>query len=181
MKKILLVVCICTILFAGSTVWAAIVTNPPEGWTYSNADTILGYDYLKQGNESQALAFANAVLAIYGMAPTELLNGTGMKVSFADGPKDITYDPGFAWVYAVVKVDGPNDYSYLFWNTYVGDGANLLQTPLTGSDPYNMGSPPYGISGITFFGPTSVPEPMTLLLLGLGLVGVAGVGRKLRK
>ncbi|MEN6320236.1 MAG: PEP-CTERM sorting domain-containing protein [Syntrophaceae bacterium] len=39
-----------------------------------------------------------------------------------------------------------------------------------------------GISHVSLLGVnTAVPEPTTLLLLGLGLIGVAGIGRKLKK
>lgn len=179
MKKIFLAVCVCAMLFVVSTVWAAPITGP---WNYASPiDSILGYDQFTPANETQELVFANSVLALLGMGTTELLNGTGMKVTFpSDDTKDIVYNPGFAWVYAVVKVDGPNDYSYLFWDNQAGGGDDILNTPDAGTLPFNMGTPPLGISHITWFGPTQVPEPMTLFLLGLGLVGIAGIRRKMK-
>ena len=172
MKKLLFSLFI--ILFAASTGWAIPTTNVPDGWTYGDTDTILGYESLHPSNEDEALAFANAVLAAYGMGPTELLNGTGERINFPDETdyKSIIYDPDFAWVYAVVKVDGPNDFSYLFMD--LGDG--ILQTPSAGTGIFNTGN--YGISNITWFGPAPVPEPSTMLLLGAGLVGIGFYARK---
>jgi hypothetical protein len=99
------------------------------------------------------------------------------------------FDPGFAWDYAIVKVDGPNDYWYLFMDDnaslLLSGGDNILTTPaqgtvlIPGTLLFNGGN--YGISHVTWFRTTAVPEPMSLLLLGLGLLGLAGVGRKLKK
>lgn len=38
-----------------------------------------------------------------------------------------------------------------------------------------------GISHVTLYGRNPVPEPATMMLLGLGLIGLAGIGRKTRK
>jgi hypothetical protein len=79
------------------------------------------------------------------------------------------------WLYAVVKVDGPNDgwYGYQRDDT---DGLGLTVPDIPGTTQFR-----YGISHVSFFGSTPVPEPATLLLLGLGLVGLAGIRRGLKK
>lgn len=178
MKKIFLVECVFMMLLV-STVWATPIIGP---WNYASpTDSILGYDQFTPANEARELIFANSVLASLGMGTTELLNGTGEKYDTPLSPKNIVYDPGFAWVYAVVKVDGINDYAYLIWDNQAGGGDDVLTTPLEGTSPYNMGNPPLGISHITWFGPTSVPEPATLIFLGLGLLGLECMRRKFKK
>jgi len=75
------------------------------------------------------------------------------------------FDPGFKWDYAVVK------YSY-YWIAYEDTDKNdKLTTDLLS----------HGISHVTFFDPpTTVPEPMTILLYGLGFAG-AGLYRRIRR
>ncbi len=75
------------------------------------------------------------------------------------------------WTYAVLKfgVGGPPRPDH--W-AVVDDGNGILNFN-------NLGLPTQGLSHITWFGSTAVPEPATMLLLGLGLVGLAGIRRKM--
>ena len=176
-------------LFWASTVWGVSINLDEGGWEYDEADTILGYSYVTPANPENEADFANEVLAAYNIAEEfdynfELIEYPIVFTKF-DGLSglDITLNAGFTWTYAVVKVDGPNDYSYLFWNTY-GD-SNYLTTPSAGTIPFNMGlnhpqGQGYDISHVTFFGEggTPVPEPGMVILLGIGLFGLAFYNRK---
>ncbi len=147
--------------------WAiSYITDPVTGfWISDGADNILAYAYFEPANDEMRLGFVEDVLG----EGTVSLTGTTITFSTEDY-KDIVLDPGFEWDYAVVKVDGKNDFYYLYQDT----GNDVLETFAQGVSPYNDNTKNgYGISGITFFVAAPVPEPATFILFGSGLVGLA--------
>jgi hypothetical protein len=182
MKKIL--VGFFAMLFCASMAWADPIINLPGGWTYTDADTILGYEEFTPADPTNEADFINRVLTLYNNAGSsfELVNYPTDFIFKFDGLTglEIILNPGFTWTYAVVKVDGPNDFSYLFWDTQlIPGGDNILQTPTAGTYPFNMSINGYDISHISFFkGGVPVPEPGMVILLGIGLIGLAFFSRK---
>jgi hypothetical protein len=190
MKKLLILMVAALMVFSASPGWAAPVLGP---WEYTSPiDSILAYDYLATASDAEEQAFVADVLNItteqllqtYGFVKVETPFQGGGALAGSTALSD--FNPGFSWVYAVVKVDGPNDYSYLFVDDKILPGGDdRLNTPSANTLPFNMieigavPTGPLGISHISFF-TTAVPEPLSLLLLGFGLVGLAGV-RRLKK
>jgi hypothetical protein len=184
-KMLMIMMCAAIMVFSASPAWAIAVTGP---WNYASPiDSILGYEFQPTPTPTDETTFANAVLTALSIPTVQesqlIKQNAGDPGVFAVGSTSLTlYDPGFSWVYAVVKVDGPNDFSYLFWDNQALGGDDLLTTPAANTFPYNMivtGPPtgPLGISHVSFFA-VGVPEPTSLLLLGSGLIGLALYGRK---
>jgi hypothetical protein len=90
--------------------------------------------------------------------------------------KDENPDDGWQtpvdWTYAVLKYGAPQapdtglDH-YAVWNDDGGSGIDFA----------GLGLSTHGLSHITYDA-NPVPEPATMLLLGSGLIGFAGIGRK---
>lgn len=83
------------------------------------------------------------------------------------------------WEYAVLKYGNG---LFEIWNHLAisdEDSDMIVDLPITFTDEEGTWTiTSAGLSHITYFGSTSVPEPHTMLLLGTGLIGLAAFGRK---
>ncbi|SPD76122.1 exported hypothetical protein [uncultured Desulfobacterium sp.] len=90
--------------------------------------------------------------------------------------KDVEGDdlmPAVDWVYAILKygVGKPDVTNPDHWAIIDNDDDNLV-------DFAGLGLGVDSLSHITYFGPSPVPEPATMMLLGTGLVGLGWFGRR---
>lgn len=123
--------------------------NQLIGMTPGTTGTALGQTFSRSSN-------------VFGSLPTAVwaADGTGTTINL--GVDQFSY--------LLAKYDGPN-YGSEVW--FVGDLSGSITIPANGGK--------YGLSGWTLFGPgdaAPVPEPGSMLLLGSGVLGVAGVLRR---
>lgn len=146
-------------------------------WESSDVNT-LNNGQLKNSNPETEEAWLEALLGkVYNNPDVTFIQkiaagsgGLGSDVKTLDH-----YDPGFGWEYAVVKY---GNYWVAYADTGSGDSLETGDNKLTISGELSK-----GISHVTFFDPPTqqVPEPTTLLLLGLGWIGLVGFNRKSQK
>ena len=183
-KYVSILMVLCGFLIIASVSWATPVLNTAHDGiedlsngnvyaTYQNSGTLL---FINSGNANPSdptavqtalrsiAGYSNIVLTIAQEDVTGIGAASGTWTTSTDGTVISFYAVKAANAYALYLVD-PADSSGS-WSTYdlwkAGYGGNGALT----------------ISHIVGYNPSSVPEPSILILLGTGLIGILGVGRR---
>jgi len=83
------------------------------------------------------------------------------------------------FTYIIGKYDANKAGAYVWYISGISDLSEVIIPSTAGATQNHPNG--YGLSHISLFNPSPVPEPATMLLLGSGLVGLAGFRRKFQK
>jgi hypothetical protein len=194
MKKILLFLCgffllssvnvmAVTLNFSNTDPYYVGIINPDSPASESEEVSYINYLIdlevnVKIGPNSDGQTYARSSKVMTD-APDAFVDGSYRK-NFPDENKDGFYTlDATGYMYVLGKYDGQNDGAHVW---YLGENfIGSIEIPFGGvlyPKDHGNGYNQYGLSHISLYNPSPVPEPTTMLLLGSGLIGLAGFGRK---
>lgn len=175
-------------LMAACFVCILAIAGPASAVTIGTSQLVGTKDWAQPADIANENDYANNLIVLYNAGATGggyTTNPSGPPVFGPTLPDLPLIAAGDGVRFATFAAAGDTTaYSYV-WTKLGNSGALYylggLTESVSGIDPNPFGPTGSGLSHVTFFGPTQVPEAGTLMLLGFGLAGVGTFRRFMKR